>query len=65
MVEHAENLGESSILHLRCEGLPELLHARVGTPCAAGQAVSLVLDSARALWFDASGQRLELSTPTP
>jgi hypothetical protein len=59
MVEHAENLGESSILHLRCEGLPELLHARVATPCEAGQAVSLALEPGRALWFDAAGQRLD------
>ena len=59
VVEHAENLGESSILHLRCEGLPELLHARVATPCEAGQAVSLALEPGRALWFDAAGQRLD------
>ena len=65
LVEHAENLGESSILHLRCEGLPELLHARVGTPCSAGQAVSLAPEPARSLWFDATGRRLDISMPSP
>ena len=65
VVEHAENLGESSILHLRGEGLPELLHARVAAPRAAGQPVGLALDPTRALWFDAAGQRLDISTPSP
>ena len=64
-VELAEHLGESSILHLRCEGLPGLLHARVSGPWSVGQAVGLVPDPARALWFDAHGQRLDSPSPTP
>ena len=60
-VEVAEHLGDASILHLRVDGLPELLHAKVGatdTGLAAGQAVGLHADASWALAFDASGQRL-------
>ncbi len=57
----AEHLGDSSILHLRVEGVAELLNAKVGaeqSECAAGQPVGLRPDAAWALTFDASGRRL-------
>ncbi len=60
-VEVAEHLGDASILHLRVDGLPELLHAKLGaadTALAAGDSVSLHADAAWALAFDASAQRL-------
>lgn len=63
--EHAGNLGESSLLQLRCKGLPKLLHARIATPGEAGQAVSLALEPGHALWFDATGQRLDIAMPCP
>ena len=60
-LELAEHLGDTSILHLRVEGLAELLHARSGPGqegLAAGQAVALTPDADWALHFDAAGQRL-------
>jgi len=57
----AEHLGDASILHLRVDGLAELLHARIGaghTHLAADQAVGLQPDAAWALAFDAGGRRL-------
>ena len=57
----AEHLGDSSILHLRVEGVAELLNAKVGTEHSqvdAGQAVGLVADAAWALTFDAAGRLL-------
>ncbi len=57
----AEHLGDSSIVHLRVEGLVELLNAKVGTEhagCAAGQRVGLVPDATWALAFDADGKLL-------
>jgi multiple sugar transport system ATP-binding protein len=60
-LELAEHLGDTSILHLRVEGLAELLHAKAGpghTELAAGQAVGLVPDAAWALRFDQAGRRL-------
>jgi multiple sugar transport system ATP-binding protein len=55
----AEHLGDSSILHIRVDGVDELLNAKIGTghgPVAAGQAVGLVPDPAWALTFDATGR---------
>ena len=55
----AEHLGDSSIIHLRVEGVTELLNAKVGTEharCAAGQSVGLLPDAAWALAFDADGK---------
>jgi multiple sugar transport system ATP-binding protein len=55
----AEHLGDSSILHLRVEGVAELLNAKVGTEdnaCATGQIVGLFPDPAWALKFDAEGR---------
>ncbi len=51
----AEHLGDASIIHLRVDGMAELLTAKVGTEhagCAAGQTVGLAPDAAWALVFD-------------
>jgi multiple sugar transport system ATP-binding protein len=59
----AEHLGDASILHLRVEGLADLLHAKVsatGSRHAAEEAVGLAVPDARwALAFDAEGRLLE------
>jgi multiple sugar transport system ATP-binding protein len=58
----AEHLGDSSILHLRVDGVSELLHAKVGTEASAvvtGQALGLQPDAAWALSFDATGRLLQ------
>ncbi len=58
-VELAEHLGDASILHLRVEGLPELLTAKVGnahSQLAAGAPVGLAVDVSAALAFDAAGK---------
>lgn len=55
----AEHLGDSSILHLRVEGVVELLNAKVGTEsnqCDSGDVVGLMPDAAWALSFDAAGR---------
>jgi len=60
-VELAEHLGDVSILHLRVDGVAELLHAKVGAGQAAvdtGQDVGLQPDAAWALTFDAAGKLL-------
>ncbi len=57
----AEHLGDASILHLRVQGVSELLNAKVGTAhnhLAAGQAVGLLPDAAWSLAFDADGRLL-------
>jgi multiple sugar transport system ATP-binding protein len=57
----AEHLGDSSVLHLSVDGCGGLLHARVGAGhahLAAGAAIGLVPDAARALAFDTAGRRL-------
>ena len=59
-VELAEHLGDSSIIHLRVDGIAELLSAKVGASydgLASGQSVGLAPDAAWALSFDAD-QRL-------
>jgi multiple sugar transport system ATP-binding protein len=58
----AEHLGDTSILHVRVEGLDELVNVKVGPDhanLAAGQTVGLQADTARALRFDAAGRRLD------
>ena len=58
-VELAEHLGDVSILHLRVEGVVELLSAKVGTDHSrvdAGQAVGLQPDASWALCFDADAR---------
>ena len=55
----AEHLGDSSIIHLRVDGVPDLLNAKVGpehSHCEAGQTVGLMPDAAWALVFDADGR---------
>jgi multiple sugar transport system ATP-binding protein len=59
-VELAEHLGDSSIIHLRVDGMAELLSAKVGASydgLASGQSVGLAPDAAWVLSFDAD-QRL-------
>ena len=56
----AEHLGDSSILHLRVDGVADLLNAKVGaeqSQCVAGQSVGLVPDAAWAMAFDGDGRR--------
>ncbi len=57
----AEHLGDASILHVRVEGLAELLKAKVSAEHShyhAGQTVVLQADTSWVLGFDAAGQRL-------
>ncbi len=58
----AEHLGDVSILHLKVDGVDELLTAKVGANHArvdAGQTVGLVADPSWALAFDDSGRLLQ------
>ena len=55
----AEHLGDSSIVHLKVDGISELLTAKVGTESIAvdaGQTVGLAPDAAWALTFGADGR---------
>ena len=55
----AEHLGDSSILHLRVDGVKDLLNAKVGTDnkqCESGEEVGLLPDAAWALTFGADGR---------
>jgi multiple sugar transport system ATP-binding protein len=55
----AEHLGDASILHLRVEGLDELLTAKVAAqPVLAGQWVGLSFDLGQALAFSVDGALL-------
>ena len=61
-IELAEHLGDVSILHLRIEGLDELLNAKTGaghSHLASGQRVGLQPDAAWALRFDAAGRKAD------
>jgi multiple sugar transport system ATP-binding protein len=54
----AEHLGDSSILHLKVQGLDTLLNAKISAELghfAAGQVVGLSADAAHALAFDGNG----------
>jgi multiple sugar transport system ATP-binding protein len=58
-VELAEHLGDVSILHLRVDGVADLLNAKIGAGHArvdAGQTVGLVPDKAWALGFGADSR---------
>mgnify|MGYP003890182075 CR=1 FL=1 len=61
-VELAEQLGDASIIHLRIEGLSDLVIAKIGGAHAAlhsGQHVGLVVDASRPpLAFDSQTQLL-------
>ena len=55
----AEHLGDSSIIHLRVDGIVDLLNAKVGplhSKVEAGQSVHLAPDAAWALVFGADGR---------
>lgn len=55
----AEHLGDSSILHLRVDGVEQLINAKVSadhTQCESGQVVRLAVDAKWALGFDAQGR---------
>ncbi len=55
----AEHLGDSSIIHMRVEGIVDLLCAKVGVEqlfMVAGQSVCLLPDVAKALHFSADGR---------
>jgi multiple sugar transport system ATP-binding protein len=55
----AEHLGDSSIIHLRIDGITDLLSAKVGTEHSrveAGQTIGLAPDAAWALVFGADGR---------
>lgn len=57
----AEHLGDSSIIHLRVDGIPNLLNAKVGPQHSrldTGQSVRLMLDAPWALLFGADGRLL-------
>ena len=61
----AEHLGDSSILHLRVEGLPDLLQLRrvqgepsTGGDLQTGQTVRITPDARQALAFDDTGKRV-------
>jgi len=60
-VELAEHLGDASIIHLRVEGVSELLCAKVGadhSKITTGQSVGLAPDAAWSLAFDATSKLL-------
>jgi multiple sugar transport system ATP-binding protein len=60
-VELAEHLGDVSIVHLRVEGVAELLAAKLAAGHArldAGRPVGLTADASWALHFDAAGRRV-------
>jgi multiple sugar transport system ATP-binding protein len=55
----AEHLGDSSILHVKVEGVNDLMNVKIVTghaDCEAGQRVLLIVDAAWALAFDAQGR---------
>ena len=57
----AEHLGDSSILHLRVEGVTDLLSAKVSaghSQLASGQTIGVQADAAWALGFDVQGRLL-------
>ena len=57
----AEHLGDCSIIHLRVDGIDDLLTAKVAlgyTRCESGQTVALVPDASWALRFGADGRLL-------
>jgi len=61
-VELAEHLGDSSIIHLRVDGVSELLSAKVGAGhdrLESGQGVGLAPDAAWALAFEGDGRLAE------
>lgn len=61
-VAMAEHLGDSSILHVRVEGVQALIHARVpgdGIRIERGERICLSAHPAHSILFDSQGQRHE------
>jgi len=57
----AEHLGDVSVLHLRVDGVADLLHAKVDASHAhlgAGASVGILPEPAHVMAFDANGKRL-------
>ena len=57
----AEHLGDSSVVHLRVEGVKDILHARIHAnqfSVAAGDAVKLAPQDGHALLFDHHDHRI-------
>ena len=55
----AEHLGDASILHLKVDGVADLLNAKVGAesaPVEASQVLGVVVDPKWTLGFDAAGK---------
>jgi multiple sugar transport system ATP-binding protein len=60
-VELVEHLGDAAVVHLRVDGVRELLHAKVagqGLAVEAGRPVALQVESGAALAFDDGGRRI-------
>jgi multiple sugar transport system ATP-binding protein len=58
----AEHLGDISVLHLRVDGIADLLHAKVDASHAhlgAGASVGLAPVAASVMAFDGGGKRLD------
>ena len=58
----AEHLGDSSILHLRVDGISDLINAKVGpehSKTIADQVVGIELDAKWSMAFDAAGRLLQ------
>jgi multiple sugar transport system ATP-binding protein len=68
-IRHLELLGSETLVHVAVEGLDSSIVARVdpiaGAGFKLGQLTKLVADSARALVFGASGERLAVRAPLP
>ena len=67
LVELVEQLGDSSVAHLRLDGGEKMVtfktHDGSSARLAVGQQVLLAPDFETALWFDADGSRLQGSLP--
>ncbi len=64
----AEHLGDVSILHLRVDGIPELLTAKLPAGAAAlhdGDSVRLIAGAGHALAFDAESRALDARPAVP
>lgn len=60
-VELAEHLGDTSIVHLRIDGIPDFIIAKVGNDqgqLETGKAIGILPDVSRRLAFDGDGHRV-------
>jgi multiple sugar transport system ATP-binding protein len=58
----AEHLGDASVLHVRIDGLEDLIHAKTGADQAhlvAGDSVGLRPAAERAIYFDSTSRRID------